>query len=497
MGCVQSGDERSAELVEASTILAEEDQGGHLGRSLFVLDHPGCKILDFYTLDSRVLGKGAYGCVRTGTSKTTSAIRAVKVVPNTRAKGKYAQRLRREVCVMKHLDHPNIVKLHETFHDSKNTYLVMEVCKGGDLMANIFECGKYTEVEAAHCMKQLLQAVSYLHEHRFCHRDLKPENCLFTSRAPIKKNHLKIIDFGLSRSFEPGEMFKTKLGTPYYVAPQVLFGSYDYRCDLWSCGAILYLMLSNVQAFSGETDDVILSKVRRAEYSLTGPAWNNVSENAKMLIRNLLKMSDSERYTAKKALDVEWLKEKAPKALQVELGPSFVDRLRTFQSENLLKRTALNIIAGELTEDLIKPLRDTFIFLDKDGDGALTADEMQEALMKDRLSQVPTDLHQIVADVDWDRSGAIDYTEFLAAILDRSMYLKEPVCLSAFQTFDRDGDGKISVEELQYVLSGGGKEHHCTGESMATLLQHVDRNGDNAIDFEEFLEMMRAQKVHK
>merc|ERR1719316_2032004 len=166
----------------------------------------------------------------------------------------------------------------------------------------------------------------------------------------------------------------------------------------------------------------------------------------------LLKMNPRDRYTAEQALNHVWVRNKAPKATNVNLSSGLVDHLRTFRSQNKLKKAALHVIASQLGESQIKGLRETFMALDENGDGLLTVNEMKEGLKKAGLKEIPPDLQQIMQDVDSDGSGVIDYTEFLAATLDHRSYIKEDVCWSAFRVFDRNGDGKISPEELKQVL---------------------------------------------
>merc|ERR1712190_112073 len=172
----------------------------------------------------------------------------------------------------------------------------------------------------------------------------------------------------------------------------------------------------------------------------------------KNLIRMLLKMNPRDRYTAEQALNHEWIKNKAPKASNVSLQSNFVDNLRGFRSQNKLKKVALHIIAGQLNEDQIKNLRETFMALDNNGDGLLTATEMKDGLAKAGLKDIPSDLEQILKDVDADGSGIIDYTEFIAATLDKKQFTAEDVCWAAFRVFDRNGDGKISQDELKHVF---------------------------------------------
>jgi len=345
-------------------------------------------------------------------------------------------------------------------------------------------------------VQQIVRAIYYMHENHVCHRDLKPENFLFMTKEPIEKNLLKIIDFGLSCVFTQAQVLTTKAGTPYYVAPQVLAGKYDELSDMWSIGVIMYVMLCGYPPFFGDTDADVLSKVRLGNFTFNAADWRNVSEDAKNLIRQLLKMNPRDRYTAQQALNHEWVKNKAPAAKNVDLQSNFVDNLRGFRSQNKLKKAALHIIAGQLGEDQIKALRETFMALDGDGDGLLTAAEMKEGLEKAGLKDIPPDLKQILESVDSDGSGVIDYTEFLAATLDKRSYVQEDVCWSAFRLFDKNGDGKISQEELRVVLDDGDVQDMAGAQTIAQMMIEIDGNGDGHIDFEEFMTMMRGAGKH-
>mmetsp|Transcript_65164 Transcript_65164/g.187564 ORF Transcript_65164/g.187564 Transcript_65164/m.187564 type:complete len:335 (-) Transcript_65164:159-1163(-) len=334
-----------------------------------------------------------------------------------------------------------------------------------------------------------------MHENHVCHRDLKPENFLFMSKAPIEGNLLKIIDFGLSCKFDAGQVLTTKAGTPYYVAPQVLAGKYDQLSDMWSVGVIMYVMLCGYPPFFGETDAEVLAKVRLGNFSFNAADWKNISEDAKNLIRMLLKMNPRDRYTAEQALNHDWIVNKAPKAQNVSLQSNFVDNLRGFRSQNKLKKAALHIIAGQLNEDQIKALRETFQALDGNGDGLLTAAEMKAGLTKCGLKEIPPDLQQILEDVDSDGSGVIDYTEFLAAALDRRRQREDSACWAAFQVFDTDGSGTISKQELVNVLGDEAVKDMMNSTAISRVLQDCDMDRNGSIDFHEFMEMMRADSA--
>ena len=174
---------------------------------------------------------------------------------------------------MRTLDHPNVIKLYELFEDARNVYLVMELCTGGELFDKIINKGHFTEKEAAFIFQQIISAIFYCHKNFIVHRDLKPENFLFQN--PDFRSTLKIIDFGLSKIWAKGEdqkSFRTRAGTPYYIAPEVLAGDYDESCDIWSSGCILYILLCGYPPFYGSSDAQILERVKKGAYSFRGEA---------------------------------------------------------------------------------------------------------------------------------------------------------------------------------------------------------------------------------
>jgi len=462
---------------------------GGLNHAGNIVDNPG-KLTEYYDVDKKKLGEGSYGTVSKCKNKGSGAVRAVKSISKSQMKN--IERFKQEIEIMKIMDHPNIIKLFESFEDNRNIYLILELATGGELFDRIIDAGHFTEVQAAIVMQHMFRAIFYMHESHICHRDIKPENFLFTTKDPIEKSLLKVIDFGLACKFDPASVMTTKAGTPYYVAPQVLAGKYDQASDMWSLGVVMYVLLCGYPPFYGDTDADVLAKVRLGNFSFNAADWKSISEDAKTLIRHLLKMNPRDRYTGEQSLNHVWVKNKAPKAQDVALGSGLVNNLRGFRSQNKLKKAALHVIASQLGEAQIKALRDTFIALDGNGDGLLTAAEMKEGLTRCGLKEIPPDLQQIMEDVDSDGSGVIDYTEFLAASLDRKVYMAEDVCWQAFRIFDRNGDGKIDKDEISMVLRDDGVKDSAARD-IALVMEDIDKNGDGQIDFQEFMAMMRVE----
>jgi calcium-dependent protein kinase len=419
---------------------------------------------------------------------------AIKKISKVQVKN--VDRFKLEIKIMKILDHPNIIKLFEHFEDHKNIYLVMELSTGGELFDRIIDESRLSERQSAIIMRQVFRALSYMHEQHIMHRDMKPENFLFSTKESVETTTLKLIDFGLSRQFEPGEMMTTRAGTPYYVAPQVLAGKYDHMCDLWSAGVIMYIMLVGYPPFYADNDTEVLAKVRHGKYNFINQDWKDISADAKELIRGLLKMSTKDRLTAAQALEHPWIKHSAPAAPKKNVSPTVLSNLRAFRSVNKLKKMALQVIAQQMNDDQIKDLRDLFTSLDKDGNGQLTVSEMREGIEKSGLAEKAPDLEQVLKEVDSDGSGVIDYTEWIASTLNRRLYMQEDIMWSAFKVFDRDGNGKISKMELQQILQTDDAVAAVVGNngsgSIDDIMKEVDRNNDGEIDFDEFMMMMRG-----
>jgi calcium-dependent protein kinase len=479
--------------VRVPTEHLKEVQEGGFGKAQFILDRPG-RIQDVYNMEQKRIGEGSYGSVSKGVHKSTGVIRAIKTI--SKAKMKHIERFQREIAIMKVMDHPNIIKLFETFEDHHNIYLAMELCSGGELFDRIIDAGQFSEKDAAIVMQQMLRAIFYLHEQHVCHRDLKPENFLFQNKDPIASNFLKLIDFGLSAKFTDGGLMSSRAGTPYYVAPQVLAGKYNHLCDLWSAGVIMFVLLSGFPPFFGQTDQEVLAKVKQGHLSFSGKEWKGISDDAKDLVRMLVKMDPKDRLNAEQALNHSWIQNCAPQASNVSLPTSFVPKLRRFRCRSKFAKAALHVIASQLNEGQIKSLRDTFLSLDSNGDGLLTLSELKEGLSQAGITELPQDLKQIMEGIDADGSGVIDYTEFLAATIEKRLYIQEDVCWTAFRVFDMNGDGKITPNELRMVLNNGNMESVVDINATADLLKEVDRNGDGAIDFKEFMGMMRGMSVN-
>ena len=302
-----------------------------LNKETFIFDKI-TKLEDDYKLESE-LGKGTYGVVYKAVHKLTGEIRAVKQI--SRKKIKKYERFINEVTALKTLDHPNIIKLFEVYEEEENVYLVQELWTGGELFDRIVENQFLSEKKAAIIFQQVLQSILYWNKNRISHRDLKPENYMFKSKD--EEANLKLIDFGLSMSYYKMEhegdpkwnlvRMKTRAGTAFFMAPEVISHDYTESCDMWSAGVILYIMLWGYPPFYGETDQEILEAVVSGEYDFEDEVWEEVSDSAKDLIRKLL-VPEISRLSPKEALNHPWVKNKDK---NWTIPNKHVDRLKSFQ----------------------------------------------------------------------------------------------------------------------------------------------------------------------
>jgi len=438
-----------------------------------------------YDVETDTIGAGTFGSVRRASVRATGALRAVKAISKVHNMKSTANLLQTEIRITKMVDHPNIIKLYEIFEDIPNIYLVMELCTGGHLLDRVADAGKLPEKVTAIAMQQILRAILCLHNQHICHRDLKLENVLVADEGPLDASILKITDFGVSCRFKSKQVLTARVGTLSYMAPQVLQKQYSQACDVWSCGVIMYVLLCGYLPFYGRSRDILRLKVRNGKYGFEAADWVDVSEEAMDLIRQMLTMSPSSRATAKGALDHRWFQKHIQQKRESQVRPSIVARLHAFRCQNKFKKAAYHLIASMLNEEHLKPVRDEFMYLDNDGDGLINLPAINLSLRESKMGKLAEVEGVEVPDSKEDDQIEFSYTEYLAAMFNRN-HVTYKTCLSAFNTFDHNGDGKLNGSEIAAGDILGG----LTPEESMQLLQEFDANGDGEIDFEEFLHML-------
>lgn len=302
---------------------------------------PAVQIKKVFSIGSK-LGTGGFAVVRKCKRRADGVVFALKVINKKNLDKDDLVILESEVNIMRQVTHPNIIKLYNIFDSRSKMCLVLELLEGGELFDRIIEKGHFSEADASRSFVQMVEALAYLHSKQIVHRDLKPENLLFSTKAADAS--IKLIDFGLAGSCKDGPL-KTPCGTPNYVAPEILRRSkYGTQADMWSIGVILYIILCGFPPFYDENDDLgrLYRKIKRAEYDMPSPYWDNISENAKDLVKKLLQPDPKKRITADKALQHAWCKGKQN---ETALGENHAFHLKRFQYIRRLKRGVRCILA--------------------------------------------------------------------------------------------------------------------------------------------------------
>ncbi|GLU19336.1 hypothetical protein SLE2022_355920 [Rubroshorea leprosula] len=455
----------------------------------WVLKDPTGRDISSHCDLGRELGRGEFGVTYLCTDVKSGDKFACKSISKKKLRTAVdIDDVKREVEIMKHLPkHPNIVSLKDTYEDDGAVHIVMELCEGGELFDRIVARGHYTERAAAVVMRTIVEVVQVCHKHGVMHRDLKPENFLFANKK--ESSPLKAIDFGLSVFFEPGQKFNEIVGSPYYMAPEVLKRNYGPEVDVWSAGVILYILLCGVPPFWAETEQGVAQAIIRSVIDFKRDPWPKVSDNAKDLVKKMLNPDPKRRPTAQQVLEHPWL-QNAKKAPNVSLGETVKARLKQFSVMNKLKKRALRVIAEHLSVEEVAGIKDAFTMMDTGNRGKINLEELRIGLQKIGQQIPDADLQILMEAADVDGDGTLNYGEFMAVSVHLKKMANDEHLHKAFAFFDQNQSGYIEIDELRGALNDDVDT--CSEEVINAIMLDVDTDKDGRISFEEFAAMMKA-----
>jgi calcium-dependent protein kinase len=419
--------------------------------------------LDYYLDSDQELGKGGCGVVVVGEHKDNRTQYAIKIVDKAHAE---RGRLDRELKLLKDVDHVNVVRLFSVYDVPSHMYFVMELCLGGHL-GNLLarQQKKYLdEPWAKQLARQLLSAVAHIHSRGIAHRDIKLQNILIDTNNNDRAAQLKLIDFGYGSRYIGALPMHTKCGTPYTTAPEVIRECYDERCDVWSCGVVLYIMLCGRRPFealncNGPLADAgkaaMITNILACRYHFNHKPWLTVSKQGLNFVKALLHPDYKQRMHSHEALEASWLQDTvltsvAQNVLASERGLRAAENIRRSSSFSELQRTGMMAVVFGVQNKTISEMAALFQSFDTDASGMLSRDEFSMAMSKIMPQLTAEDIEKLFVMVDYDNNGLISYTEFLAATLDpRDLDISE--LSKAFRLFDEDGNGIISKDEMRKV----------------------------------------------
>lgn len=440
---------------------------------------------DFIPIKSSILSESykIQGLISRGSlSQTQKAIhiqsnshRVIKTIPLP-SDQLQIRSLLQEISILKKINHPGIVKVYELYRNDPKLHVVTEFLMGEELFDRIKELKKFSENQAARCIKEIAGALIHCHQQGIVHGNIKPENVLYENKEENAK--LKLVGFGNSLYY----LEKLDEEVTYYKAPETLQGKVSKESDVWSLGIILYILLSGVPPFSGNSPAEIKENIKTAALSFTHQNWKFVSDEAKDLLGKMLNRNIKNRITIEEVFHNYWVKMRSCDLLpDKKLQEDTLRSLSSFKAESHLQKVVFTfIVTQRMQSEQVSRLREVFELIDKDGDGVLSYEELQMAVIEHKLD---LDVNEIIEECDIDKSGSIDYTEFLMATIEHSKAYNKQKIKEVFDVLDVNKDGKISVDELKTLISGDRERISFADQ----VIKETDVNGDGEIDLDEFM----------
>ena len=453
---------------------------------------------------TKILGQGSFGTVFLVKHKILNTYFAMKVIKKTN-KSEKDEVLMNEINILRKMDHPNIVKITDFYTTNTEYILVTEYCPEGELFYEIKNFAPFNEALTGWYMKQILSAVCYCHKLKIIHRDLKPENILISKKNKNGFNLVKVINFGTAIIFNKNKNDKSLTGSVYYICPEVLSKNRNYteKCDVWSCGIIMYILLTGLPPFNGDSDEEIVTKIKNGRFNMEKYPWPIISSQAKDLIKKLLEFDPNKRVKAEEALNHPWFESKQVQSednaglLKIKNPNKLLNNLINFRSDNILGNTVFAyLIHNNIQLNQVHEAIKLFNKIDKNGDGQICREELYkglESFLKLSGKELKEKVDIIFNNIDTDHNGYIEYEEFLRAAVDKEYFLSDNFLRFAFDYFDRDKNGEISFNEIKQLFYQNDKNKHNT-EAQNQLLKNfeeMDINGDGVLSYEEFAKMTK------
>lgn len=449
---------------------------------------------DLYTVNYEI-GRGAYSKVyevklknEEEVSGEDDKIRACKYISKQNFREEDLVKFKKEIEILKVVDHPNIVKLYQLFETSNSFYLIMEKLEGGNLFNKIQQRINtqtlFDENVLSELIRQITSAIQYCHKKGICHRDLKPENICFTKLGSMKNNSIKIIDFGFGKYMKDDKKeTHSQVGSIFYMAPEVFENNYSKKCDIWSIGVILYFLIEGKPPFVGANDGETKMKIKSMDYKFS-KEWEKYSEDVKDLIKHML-VGEEERYTAEQVLKHRWIKKEDkdfPKDSEDNLN-----QIKHYKKMDNFGKKIILFIASRLNSKSEERLKNFFVALDRDNDGTISYNEFEDGIKnvsKENLRD--SQIKALFDNIDTNKDGNLEYTEIIASCINEGYYLNRNNLREIFDAIDRNKKGKISKEDIISVL----KLDETYLPNFEIYFNQLEKDEEGKIDFGEFIKMI-------
>jgi len=504
-----------------------------------IMDHQTSPWL--YYREIKTLGSGTYGTVKkVSLIKNPLTIRAMKIIPKENIiKGVDHLKLIDEIKILKKLDHPNIMKIYECYVDDEFFYIISDFCDQGDLLGKLEKLGKMNEIVVKFLMEQILNAVSYLHSKNVLHGDIKLENILlytataknngrrFTSinidinqiqelRKELNKSKLftkrsinyvkdmlnyeiKLIDFGCSKYFVRKNKHRSLsgvIGSPLYCSPEVIDDLYDELSDEWSCGVLMYILLSGEAPFKGESEEEVFKQIKKCNYNFDLIEFRDVSDNCKDLIKKLLEPKRKKRIKASEALKHPFFTElfNPIQAMTLNKDINVLKNLIYYKKPISKFHEAMYafICNNYISIDEEKKLRAVFRYVDKNDKNGISKQDLNQSLKEIHIELNEQEIDKIFKLIDANQSSIIEYQEFLRAACDKKILLTENNLKSAFLALC-EGEEKefINGDDIKKFIF---HDFNIQEDVFKEYLEQFGMKKDDKINFAQFCDILKNDK---
>ncbi|GIX63803.1 calcium-dependent protein kinase, putative [Babesia caballi] len=435
------------------------------------------RITDRYSVTANSIGCGVGGSVRQVVDRMSQRAFALKSLRTRALSRRKLMGAFNEIAIFTQLDHPNIAFLHEAYDSPGVCHLVMEHCSGGELYDRLDNYKRFSESYAKRLTVQMLLAVNYLHANGICHRDLKLENWVFAT--PDTGSLLKMIDFGFARLFEDGVPMGKMHGTVYYVDPEVIDGCYNEKCDVWSTGVIVYMLLSGSPPFNGEGDKEILWKIKKGMLKFEGTRWSRVSGEAKDFIAYLLNRDGRWRASAYEALHHNWLREEVLKFGATVVKPEALRHMVEFSKRPPLHRALVALCVFEAERNVNREVYSLFFAINTSLSGSISLAEFTDALVR-HLALEEREAAVVFDALAFRGSAMLTYTEFVAAVYEHYETIDAVLISQMYARLESLGNGRVDMDALTACFG-----ERFNGDPLVAIAKDAGLAEDGVIGFNE------------